>query len=73
MNIRKANRLKDYDDSRNGFYFVTICTKNRKAYFGEINDEGIILNDSGEIAAKLWREMPNHFENVKLDEHTYYA
>ncbi len=69
MNVRKANRLKDYDYSRNGFYFVTICTKNRKEYFGEINDEGIILNDSGEIAAKLWRESPNHFENVKLDEH----
>jgi len=69
MIVRKANRLKDYDYSRNGFYFVTICTKNRKEYFGEINDEKMVLNEYGEIAEKLWLEIPNHFEDVKLDEY----
>ena len=35
MNERKQIRLKDYDYSRSGYYFVTICTRNRKEWFGE--------------------------------------
>ena len=69
MKVRKANRLQDYDYSQNGFYFVTICAKNRKEYFGEIKNEEMVLNDCGEIANQLWLEIPNHFEDVKLDEH----
>ena len=69
MNVRKANRLKDYDYSRNGFYFVTICTKNRKQYFGEIKNEEMVLSDCGETAENLWLEIPNHFGDIKLDEH----
>ena len=68
MNVRKANRLKDYDYSQNGFYFVTICTKNRKEYFGKINDGEMVLNDYGEIANQLWLEIPDHFEDIILDE-----
>ena len=68
MNVRKANRLKDYDYSQNGFYFVTICTKNKKEYFGKINDGEMVLNDYGEIANQLWLEIPDHFEDIKLDE-----
>jgi len=56
-------------NSQNGFYFVTICAKNRKEYFGEIKNEEMVLNDCGEIANQLWLEIPNHFEDVKLDEH----
>jgi len=69
MNIRKANRLKDYSYSRNGFYFVTTCAKNRKEYFGEIKKGEMVLNDYGEIAEELWLEIPKHFEDVELDEH----
>ncbi|MFZ2881781.1 MAG: hypothetical protein WA019_01785 [Candidatus Moraniibacteriota bacterium] len=35
---RKSNRLENFDYSQNGMYFVTICTKNREHYFGEIID-----------------------------------
>ena len=38
MNSRKINRLKNYDYSSNGLYFVTICTKNRVQYLSEIID-----------------------------------
>jgi len=69
MNVRKTNRLKDFDYSQNGFYFVTICTKNRKQYFGKINDGGMVLNDGGEAAEELWLGIPEHFQDVKLDEH----
>jgi len=34
--VRKPNRLKDYDYSRNGAYFITICTKNHEELFGRI-------------------------------------
>jgi len=34
--VRKHNSLKNYDYSRNGVYFITICTKNHVELFGEI-------------------------------------
>ena len=45
---RKLNRLKNYDYSQLGYYFVTICTKNRVHCFGEIVDDKIILNQCGQ-------------------------
>ncbi len=42
---RKLNRLKNYDYSKSGYYFVTICTKNREHFFGEIKNAKMILND----------------------------
>jgi len=46
---RKRTRLKGYDYSRNGGYFITICTKNREFLFGDIADGVMILNEYGEI------------------------
>ncbi len=45
---RKSIRLKGYDYSRAGAYFVTICTKNRYHLFGKIKDGEMILNGQGE-------------------------
>ncbi len=56
-------------NSQNRFYFVTICAKNRKEYFGEIKNEEMVSNVYGEIAEKLWLKIPKHFEDVELDEH----
>ncbi|MCH8872047.1 transposase, partial [candidate division KSB1 bacterium] len=50
-------------------YFVTICTKNREEYFGQISGDEMILNECGKIARQNWLEIPDHFEDVKLDEH----
>ncbi|RYD76098.1 MAG: transposase, partial [Sphingobacteriales bacterium] len=61
-------RLKEYDYSRNGMYFITICTHEMVCYFGEIQDRKIILNETGKIAHKYWQEIPQHFPNCKLDE-----
>ena len=50
---RKNNRLKEYDYSNKGYYYVTICTYNRQNIFGEICCRGTIfcaLNDGGNIA-----------------------
>jgi putative transposase len=46
---RKTPRAQRYNYSSEGFYFVTICTKNRVDYFGEIIDKKMILSDNGKI------------------------
>ncbi len=65
----KQYRLPGYDYSEEGNYFVTICTFNREEYFGEIINDEMILSDAGKIVGQIWNEIPNKFENVKLDVH----
>ncbi len=65
---RRSIRLRGYDYSRPGAYFVTICVKNRECLLGEIRGGKMILNDFGKIIDYHWREIPTHFQNVKLDE-----
>jgi REP element-mobilizing transposase RayT len=66
---RHSIRLKGYDYSQAGLYFITICTKDRECLFGEIVDGKMILNDSGKIADECWLEIPKHFPNTVLHEH----
>ena len=76
---RRTIRLNGFDYSNNGYYFVTICTKNRKNIFGEIvgarrdspfNKNEILkikLNKNGKIVNDIWKTLPDH-NNVILDE-----
>ena len=59
-------RLPHWDYRSDGYYFITICTKNRKDFFGKIKNGIIGLSDIGCIAAKFWQEIPRHFNNVEL-------
>ena len=68
MKYRKPNRLKYYDYSNAGWYFVTICTQNHLHHFGEILDKEMVLNDVGSITNKIWNEIPDHYPTVELDE-----
>ncbi len=54
---RKLNRLDNYDYSQNGYYFITICAK-----------EKIELSEIGKITNQCWLEIPKHFPDVILDE-----
>lgn len=65
---KKQYRHKDYDYSQNGFYFITICTKDKWLFFGDIFDCKMKLSAIGKIAEKYWLEIPNHFPFVKLDK-----
>ncbi len=47
-------RLKGYDYGQNGAYFITICTKNRKHYFGDVLDGEMQLNELGQLAESAW-------------------
>lgn len=65
---RKSIRLKGYDYSQAGLYFVTICCFEKMHLFGEIIRGKMQLNTAGEIAKKCWLEIPQHFNNTKLHE-----
>ena len=41
---RKLTRLRSYDYSENGYYFITLCTEDGKEYFGKIENEKMVLN-----------------------------
>ena len=46
---RKLNRLAGFDYSSDGYYFVTICTKNRINYLGNLVNGQMVLNTHGQI------------------------
>jgi REP element-mobilizing transposase RayT len=73
MNIlfrqRKSIRLKEFNYSQPGEYFLTICTNNHEYIFGNINHEEMKLSTEGTIAQRCWEEIPKHFSNVQLDEY----
>jgi len=66
---RRSIRLRGYDYSQAGLYFITICTQNRLHLFGEIMNDKMVLNDAGKMVKKIWSEIPNDFNNTKLHEH----
>ena len=64
----ESTRLKDYDYSRNGAYFVTICTKNSMHLFGSIVDQKLIPNRQAEVVTECWLGLPAHYTNCVLDK-----
>lgn len=65
---RRSIRLKGYDYSQEGAYFVTICTQDREHRFGEIVNGEMVLSDLGRIAQEQWEQIPARFEQVELGE-----
>ncbi len=65
---RKSIRLRNYDYSLPGSYFVTICVKDRKNLFGDIIDGVMHLNQYGMIVKSMWDEITNHYNGILLDE-----
>ncbi|MDD5770480.1 MAG: transposase [Candidatus Gracilibacteria bacterium] len=64
----KSNRLKNYDYSNNGGYFITICTKDRENYFGEILDGKMVLNEFGKIIENEIKNIDNYNDFGFVDE-----
>ena len=63
---RQSIRLKGYDYSQAGAYFITICTQGRECLFGQVVDGEMHLSEIGQIAQKQWNQIPARFENVEL-------
>ncbi|MBW4562767.1 MAG: transposase [Mojavia pulchra JT2-VF2] len=62
-----STRLPGWNYASNGGYFVTICTDGKKCFFGEVVQGEMQLSPIGEIAHKLWYEIPNNFSNCQID------
>jgi REP element-mobilizing transposase RayT len=65
---RCSIRLKEYDYSQAGLYFITTCTQNRECLFGEIAGAEMNVNEYGKIVETVWNELPQHYPNVRLDK-----
>lgn len=61
-------RLPEWDYGWNAPYFVTICTKDRECFFGEIVNGKMNLSKTGVIADLMWYEIKNHAKDIELGE-----
>jgi REP element-mobilizing transposase RayT len=64
---RHSIRLKDYDYTTPGGYFITICVQDRACILGNVRGEGVELSDIGKIVEESWNAIPNHFLHITLD------
>ncbi len=64
---RRSIRLKGYDYSAAGMYFITLCTYQRGCLFGEISDGVMQLNRLGEIAAEEWLRSSEIRQEIEFD------
>jgi len=63
----ESTRLKGWDYTSDGYYFVTLCIKNRDHTLGQIENGKMILNKYGIIVEQCWFDLPNHYTNIRLD------
>jgi REP element-mobilizing transposase RayT len=68
MRQRKIIRLKGYDYSIDGWYFVTIVVQDRLHLFGEIKENSMILNNAGKMIIKWYNKLEIKFPGIKCHE-----
>ncbi len=68
MKNRKPNRKPGYDYSSPGYYFITVCVKNRLPVFGNIEKRRMNLNDYGKIVERQWHWIGEQYKYITLDE-----
>jgi hypothetical protein len=62
----ESSRASWWNHFGGGTYFITICTKNKEHFFGEIKNNKMELSHCGVLANVLWHEIKNHAKNVEL-------
>ena len=66
---RRSIRLKQYDYSQNGAYFITICIQKRACLLGQIVNDVMMLNDAGKMIDEQWKKLTTRFNYIFLDEY----
>ena len=66
---RRSIRLKGYDYSKSGLYFITICCQDRACLFGNIENGKMIWNDAGLMVENEWLKLTERFNNIQLHEY----
>jgi len=64
---RRSIRLRGYDYTSPGAYFVTICVRGRKCVLGYVADDEMVFSETGQVAEAQWRGLPKHYPHVALD------
>jgi len=64
---RRSIRLRGYDYTRPGAYFVTICTQNRECLFGDVIGGEMQLNGAGGMVWSVWDALPKRYPDVDID------
>ncbi|NDV83121.1 transposase [Bacteroides sp. 51] len=67
---RRSIRLKEYDYSKEGCYFITLCTINKECLFGEIKENTIILNKTGKLIIETWGWLQQQYTFMTIHEWT---
>jgi REP element-mobilizing transposase RayT len=65
---RRSIRLKHFDYSSRGAYFLTICVHNRSCLFGEVCDGKVHLNERGKMIDETWRGLPRYLPGLTIDQ-----
>lgn len=65
---RRAMRLRNYDYTQAGAYFVTLCAQDRLCLFGDINEGNMHLNGYGLLIRETWLWLAKQYSYVLLDE-----
>jgi REP element-mobilizing transposase RayT len=65
----ESSRLKDWDYSTPWWYYVTICTKDMKCWFGKIKDGKMNYSIIGEKAIEFFKDLPKHFPSSEIDSY----
>ena len=63
---RRSIRIKNYDYSQSGAYFITLCIQNRECVLGEIVDRNMHLSSVGENVFVQWTNLPQRFSGLEL-------
>lgn len=66
---RRSKRLKGYDYSREGMYFITICVQHRLCLFGNIKNGEMELNDAGKMIVKWEHIICNEKSHRNISEY----
>jgi len=65
---RRSVRLKGYDYTKAGLYFITVCVESYKCLFGNVADGIMVLNECGKTVENCWNEIPKHYPDCVLHE-----
>jgi putative transposase len=65
---RRRQRLRNYDYSQNGAYFVTICTYRKLYLFGKVENGAVELNKAGLMVSTKFAAIPTFYPGVEIDQ-----
>jgi len=65
---RNSLRLRSWDYTHPGWYFITITTKDRRPFLGSVNDDRVQLSPIGRIVEEEWKKLPSIRTRLRIDE-----